>query len=507
MTRPIEAAARRLRAQFGWDGPAPPATGPALLILSGLPGTGKSFLAEAISAWHPIAVVRSDEVRKALFPQPDYGTRESGVVYLTCHALLLQLLADGYTVAFDATNLSRTGRRRARAIARRLGAPALTLLTTAPPAVVESRLRRRAAGESAAFASDADWTVHHKLAATAESIGANEPSLVVDTSRPLGEPLRAVAAFLTAAGRYKRDVTTNAAVVAAPMSRPVRAADPSDTPETFGARVRRAIERTDSLLCVGLDVELEKLPAPLRGRDPAEAVVEFNRAIIDATQDLAAAYKPNLAFYEALGPAGLEALRRTVALVPPGALTIGDAKRGDIGNTMRLYAQALFDVYGFQSVTLSPFLGRDSLQPFLDRRDRGIFALCRTSNDGATDILEQPVDGRPLFLAIAERVQSWNENRNLGLVVGATFPRQLAQVRQACPDLPILLPGVGAQQGDLEASVNAGTDRESGGLLVVSARQVLYASSGADFATAARRVAQGLRDRINAVRAGGSIRR
>jgi orotidine-5'-phosphate decarboxylase len=186
--------------------------------------------------------------------------------------------------------------------------------------------------------------------------------------------------------------------------------------------------------------------------------------------------------------------------VPDGILTIGDAKRGDIGNTMRLYARALYDVYGFQAVTLSPYLGRDALEPFLERTDRGVFALCRTSNQGATEILELPVEGRPLFLTIAERIQSWNENHNLGLVVGATYPHDLARVRQACPDLPILLPGVGAQQGELEASVAAGMDREGKGLLVVSARQVLYASSGADFATAARRAALALRERISRVR-------
>ncbi|MGH2351145.1 MAG: orotidine-5'-phosphate decarboxylase [Chloroflexota bacterium] len=268
----------------------------------------------------------------------------------------------------------------------------------------------------------------------------------------------------------------------------------------FKERLARAMARNDSLLCVGLDPEVGKLPAPLRNRPPAEAVVAFNRRIIEATADLVACYKPNLAFYEALGPAGLEALRETLALIPEEVLTIGDAKRGDIANTMRLYAQALFDVYGFDAVTASPYLGRDALEPLLCRTDRGVFVLCRTSNPGTAEITNLQVEGQPLFVRIAERVQAWNENGNTGLVVGATYPRDLATVREVCPDLPVLLPGVGAQHGALEDSVAAGLDGDRAGLLVVAARQVLYASSGDDFPQAARRVAQEVRARINRVR-------
>ena len=265
-------------------------------------------------------------------------------------------------------------------------------------------------------------------------------------------------------------------------------------------RLRRAEQLHGSLLCIGLDPDPEKFPDSLRGLPPAEAALRFNRQIIEATSDLVAAYKPNLAFYEAMGPAGLETLRQTLAFIPDGIITLGDAKRGDIDNTMRRYAQALFDVYGFQAATASPYLGKDAAQPFLDRQDRGIYFLCRTSNPGASEIVELRVDGRPLYVAIAERVQAWNEYGNAGLVVGATFPRELALVRKVCPDLPILLPGVGAQQGFLEQSVRAGLDRAGGGLLVVAARQVLYASSGADFPAAARRVALALRDQINRAR-------
>jgi orotidine-5'-phosphate decarboxylase len=260
------------------------------------------------------------------------------------------------------------------------------------------------------------------------------------------------------------------------------------------------MRRHDSLLCVGLDPEIDKLPGDLAGLPPAEAVLAFNREIVAATADVAACYKPNIAFYEALGPDGLRALQETLALIPDEIPTICDAKRGDIANTMRLYARAVFDVYGFDSVTASPYLGQDALEPFLSRKDRGVFVLCRTSNPGAAQIVDLPVEGRPLYLAVAERIRTWNENRNVGLVVGATYPDELARVRAACPELPILLPGVGAQQGNLEAAVAAGIDRERMGLVVVAARQVLYASSGPDFPRAARQAAAALRDRINQAR-------
>ncbi|HEV2122934.1 MAG TPA: orotidine-5'-phosphate decarboxylase [Chloroflexota bacterium] len=272
----------------------------------------------------------------------------------------------------------------------------------------------------------------------------------------------------------------------------------ADTP--FFARLEASIQRNKSLLCIGLDVEPEKLPRSLHSLPPAQAVLAFNRQIIDATADLVACYKPNLAFYEALGPEGLDVLRQTLTLIPPEIPTIGDAKRGDIDNTMRLYAKALFDVYGFSAVTASPYLGEDALEPVLSRKDRGVFLLCRTSNPGAGEIADLNVDGRPLYLEIADRVQRWNKHGNIGLVVGATYPRELAQVRNVCPDLPVLLPGVGAQQGLLEESVAAGVDRQGSGLVVNVGRQVLYASSADDFPQAARQVAQQLRDRINRAR-------
>ena len=274
---------------------------------------------------------------------------------------------------------------------------------------------------------------------------------------------------------------------------------------TYFDRLRVAAEEKDTLLCIGLDTEPDRLPDALRGRDVVDGIVEFNRRIVDATHDLAAAYKPNLAFYEALGPAGMEALLRTRDLIPPDVPVIGDAKRGDIDNTMRRYATALLDVYRFDCVTISPYLGRDAIEPVASRTDCGVYLLCRTSNPGSGEIADLEVkspggQSLPLYLAIAERVRSWNSSGNLGLVVGATYPHELARVREVAPELPILLPGVGAQGGLLEESVAAGVDAQRGGLLVNASRQVLYASASDDFPAAARQAAQGVRDRINRAR-------
>ena len=270
----------------------------------------------------------------------------------------------------------------------------------------------------------------------------------------------------------------------------------------FLEKLLAASRGNDSLLCIGLD------PDP--ARMPVDDVLTFNRAIIDSTHDLVCAYKPNLAFYEALGLQGMEALSKTVEYIPDGIPVIGDAKRGDIGNTARAYARALYEAYGFDAVTLSPYLGHDSITPFLEDRDKGVFILCRTSNPGSADFQALKVRGvagdgeeeRPLYIEVALRCREWNTSDNIGLVVGATYPRELAEIRGLCPEMPILVPGIGAQGGDLEAVVRYGGDARGERLLVVSARQVLYASRGLDYADAARREALKLRDQINRYRAG-----
>ncbi len=272
----------------------------------------------------------------------------------------------------------------------------------------------------------------------------------------------------------------------------------------FIAKLRAAARRNRSLLCVGLDADPARLPRSLRGeRDPWFA---FNRAIVEATADLVCAYKPNLAFYEAQGPAGLESLQRTREAMPPDVPVIGDGKRGDVGHTAAAYARALFDVFGFDAATVSPYLGLEALQPFFARAERGVFVLCRTSNPGAGEFQDLFVAAAadeppaPLYELVARRVVAANANGNAGLVVGATYPEELRRVRALAPSLPILIPGVGAQAGDLELAVRYGVDAEGELAVVNSSRQVIYASAAADFAAAARRVAQALRDEMNRYR-------
>jgi orotidine-5'-phosphate decarboxylase len=246
-----------------------------------------------------------------------------------------------------------------------------------------------------------------------------------------------------------------------------------------------------------------------QGADVETALVTFNTAIVDATADLVCAYKPNAAFYERHGAAGWNALARTIAYIHshyPDVPVLLDAKRGDIGSTAHAYADALFDTLGADAVTLHPYLGSDALQPFLRRADRGCFILAHTSNPGADEFQHltlRTADGmeEPLYLAVARTVaQRWNANGNCGLVVGATYPEQLEVIRQAVGDLPLLIPGIGAQGGDLAAVMRVGLDSQGAGLLISASRSIIYASSGADFADAARREAQQLRDAIEELR-------
>ncbi len=270
---------------------------------------------------------------------------------------------------------------------------------------------------------------------------------------------------------------------------------------SFRERLERAIARNRSLLCVGLDPDPERFPEGI-ARDPS-GIVAFNRAIVEATADLVCAYKPNLAFYLAHGIAGLEALAATRQAIPPDIPVILDAKVGDIASTSAAYARAIFETFGFDAVTVHPYLGGEALEPFFAYRDRGVFVLVRTSNPGAQELQDVPVgaDDSPLYLWVAERVQAWNERfGNLGIVAGATYPVDLALVRQRCPDLPVLAPGVGAQGGDLAEAVRAGLSEGTGPLLVTVSRTVLYASGGPDFARAAREAAQQLRDEIERIR-------
>ncbi len=269
---------------------------------------------------------------------------------------------------------------------------------------------------------------------------------------------------------------------------------------SFMQALRTRWELANSLVCVGLDPEPAKFPAQF-GNDP-DAVFNFCRAIVDATADYACSFKPQIAHFAALGAE--DALARLVAHIHaahPGVPVILDSKRGDIGSTAQHYATEAFDRYAADAVTANPYLGRDSVQPFLDRADRGVVILCRTSNPGAGDLQDLAIDGRPLYQHVAEKVaRDWNGNGNCALVVGATWPEQLREVRAIVGDVPFLVPGVGAQGGDVEAVVTNARTADGTGLIVSSSRAILYASNGSAFADAAATAAKSLRDEINRYR-------
>jgi len=262
----------------------------------------------------------------------------------------------------------------------------------------------------------------------------------------------------------------------------------------FIEKLLNASRKNKSLLCIGLDPDPELMPSQIK-------VFEFNKAIIEATSDLVCAYKLNLAFYEALGDEGLNALKGTIKYMPGNIPIIGDAKRGDIGNTAKAYAKAILTNLGFDATTVNPYLGFDSIEPFIDYTDKGVFVLCRTSNAGAVDFqslrCETELGYRPLFELVALKASQWNTHGNIGLVIGATYPEELRLIRQAHPDMPLLIPGIGAQGGDIALAVRYGVDAQGERAILNSSRQIIYASREKDFAQAARRVASELRDQIN----------
>jgi orotidine-5'-phosphate decarboxylase len=267
----------------------------------------------------------------------------------------------------------------------------------------------------------------------------------------------------------------------------------------FVEKLLNASRKNNSLVCVGLDTDLKKIPKHLlKEEDPTLA---FNQKIIDSTSDLVCAYKPNMAFYEAQGSRGWESLKKTCEYVPEEIPVIMDAKRGDIGNTARMYAKAFFEELKGDAVTVNPYMGQDAVSPFLEYEGKCAFVLCLTSNQGAKDFQLSAIEGRPLYEIVAEKVLSWNEKGNCGLVVGATHPEQLKRIRDIAPSLPILIPGIGAQAGNVESTVKFGTDKNGELAVINSSRGILYASSGEDFDQAARNEAMRLRDTVNLYRA------
>lgn len=249
-----------------------------------------------------------------------------------------------------------------------------------------------------------------------------------------------------------------------------------------------------SYLCVGLDSALDKIPSHLlMEKDP---IFEFNKQIIDATIDYTVAYKPNIAFYEALGPSGWETLQKTVDYLPKEVFSIADAKRGDIGNTSQMYAKAFFDSLNFDSVTVAPYMGSDSVKPFLTFEEKWVILLALTSNEGAKDFQFQEVnEGKPLYQKVIEQSQEWGNHENMMFVIGATRNEQFAHIRKLIPKHFLLVPGVGAQGGSLKEISEIGLN-QNGGLLVNSSRGIIYASSGKDFAKVAAQQAKALQDEM-----------
>jgi len=271
----------------------------------------------------------------------------------------------------------------------------------------------------------------------------------------------------------------------------------------FINKLSAAWTANNSLLCVGLDPDLAKLPAELR--DAPDGITTFCTRIIDATADLACAFKPQIAYFAALGAEQqLEDICRYLREHYPHIPLILDAKRGDIGATATQYAREAFERYGADAVTVNPYMGEDSLDPYLAWQDRGVIILCRTSNPGGSDLQFLQTDGEPLYQRVARLVANkWNKNGQCALVVGATFPEELAQVRAIVGDMPLLVPGIGAQGGDIAATVGAGQTANGMGMMISSSRAIIYAQpqAGEDYADAARRVAIETRDAINAHRA------
>jgi len=262
----------------------------------------------------------------------------------------------------------------------------------------------------------------------------------------------------------------------------------------FIDKLRRVQRKNKSLLCIGLDTDPAKLPRHL-GTSKG-AVLDFNQSIIEATSDLVCAYKLNLAFYEALGERGWAVIRETLAAIPRHIITIGDGKRGDIGNTAERYAHALYNDLQFDSATVNPYMGYDSVEPFIRSDKHCAFVLALTSNEGSNDFQRLIFRGRPLYEKVVQAAMKWNTKNNVGLVVGATHPKELEPIRILSPSAPILIPGIGKQGGDLESAVRFGCDADGGLAIINASRSVLFASSAKDFAAAARNEALQLRGQI-----------
>lgn len=251
--------------------------------------------------------------------------------------------------------------------------------------------------------------------------------------------------------------------------------------------------KKNKFLCIGLDSEYSRIPKSVKGKESEDRIFKFNKEIIDATHDIVLAYKPNSAFYEAEGDDGIEALIDTVKYIKkkyPEIPVILDAKRADIGNTNNGYVKFAYETLGVDAITLHPYLGKEALQPFLDAKDKGAIILVKTSNPGSGEFQDLVVAKQPLYLTVAKKIsKDWNGNNNIAMVVGATYPEEIKKVRKTVGDIPFLIPGIGKQGGDIAATVKAGQDSRGWGMIINSSRDIIFASSGTDYAAAARKKA------------------
>ena len=259
-------------------------------------------------------------------------------------------------------------------------------------------------------------------------------------------------------------------------------------------------DKNNSLLCVGLDIDREKMPKFFfdSGKDQ---FFDFNKSIIDATEDLVCAYKLNMAFYEVLGKDGFDLLEKTIRYIPKDIIVILDGKRNDIGNTAQKYAKSLFDILHADAVTINPYLGKDTVMPFLEYKDKCSFILCRTSNPSSADFQDLNISKTPLYQVIARKIKEWNVNSNCGAVVGATYPDELRIIRNIIgEEIPLLIPGVGKQGGDIEKAVKNGTNKDGKMAIINSSRGIIFAGDDEDFAETSRNTALSLQNEINKYR-------
>lgn len=270
---------------------------------------------------------------------------------------------------------------------------------------------------------------------------------------------------------------------------------------TFRQKLEKIIKKNNSLLCVGLDTDINKIPQHLLNK--MNPVFEFNKEIIDKTNNLICCYKANIAYYSSQGTKGLRSLTNTIEYIHEkyDIPFILDAKRADVGSTSEQYAKEVFDIFNTDAVTVNPYLGLDAIEPFLKRKDKGVIILCRTSNPGASDFQDLITDGKPLYMRIAKKITEWDKQyKNCLMVVGATWPDEMGKIREIAKNMFFLVPGIGTQGGDLESTLKEGLTKERSGLIIHSARAIIYASRDKDFAKKAREKTIEMRNAINKYR-------